>query len=430
MRKKLTKTLLDSLKPHDEKPYEVRDTDLKGLLCRVEKKSGAKTFFYVYKRPEKGTRTRYKIGAFPNLSPDGARKKAQTVAGGLVLGIDPNAKKKADRELAQKEEHSTLRTFLDGRYEPWARVHLKSCEAQLARIRSDYAEQLEWRLESLDKTWAEGLQAKWTKAGLKPRSINRDLQRIQSVLSKAVSFDNPKVLDVHPMKGFKPLKIDKTGRVRFLDADEETALRRALDDREEQLRQARARFNVWRVARSRKPLPDRVGDLLDHLKPLVLVALNTGLRRGELLGLSWGAVNLAAKIVTVTGGNAKSGNTRRIPLNSEALDVLTRWHRRHGRPGKDQLVFPGPDGERMKQISTAWKTLMKLAGLIDFRFHDCRHHFASWLVQKGVDLNTVRELLGHADILMVLRYAHLAPHNLRLAVDKLVTAQPDLAAAA
>jgi integrase len=103
-------------------------------------------------------------------------------------------------------------------------------------------------------------------------------------------------------------------------------LRKALADREEKLRQARIRFNTWRIARGRKPLPEREGDLLDHIRPLVLVALNTGLRRGELLGLKWGSVNFPAKLLTVTAATAKSGHTRRVPLNTEALATLTAWH--------------------------------------------------------------------------------------------------------
>jgi integrase len=214
------------------------------------------------------------------------------------------------------------------------------------------------------------------------------------------------------------MKADKTGRVRFLTAHEEAVLRKALADREEKLRQARIRFNTWRIARGRKPLPEREGDLLDHIRPLVLLALNTGLRRGELLGLTWGSVNFSAKLLTVTAATAKSGHTRRIPLNVEALSTLTAWHERRGKPAAEALVFPGHDGERMTRIDTAWGTLMKTAGLKNFRLHDCRHHFASRLVQAGVDLYTVKELLGHSEIAMTEKYSHLAPDNLRLAVEK------------
>jgi integrase len=167
-------------------------------------------------------------------------------------------------------------------------------------------------------------------------------------------------------------------------------------------------------------LPEREGELLDHLKPLVLVALNTGLRRGELLGLTWDAVNFSGKILTVTAATAKSGHTRRVPTNREALEILTAWHERQGKPKGDALVFPGHEGERMKRIDTSWESLMKAARLKNFRLHDCRHHFASKLVQAGVDLYTVKELLGHSEIAMTQKYSHLAPDNLRAAVEKVV----------
>ena len=98
--------------------------------------------------------------------------------------------------------------------------------------------------------------------------------------------------------------------------------------------------------------------------------------------------------------------------------MLTTWHARQDKPKNDAFVFPGYDGERMKSISTSWRTLMTAAKLKNFRLHDCRHHFASKLVQAGVDLYTVKELLGHSEITMTERYSHLAPDNLRAAVEK------------
>jgi integrase len=142
------------------------------------------------------------------------------------------------------------------------------------------------------------------------------------------------------------------------------------------------------------------------------------MRRGELFAMRWPDVDLTRAIVTVRGGDAKSGQTRHIPLNTEAVAVLSAW-----KPGAAaDFVFAGRDGEAMDDIKTAWLNLAKAAKLESFRFHDTRHSFASKLVQAGVDLNTVRELLGHSDIKMTLRYAHLAPEHKAAAVAKLVKA--------
>jgi integrase len=157
---------------------------------------------------------------------------------------------------------------------------------------------------------------------------------------------------------------------------------------------------------------------VDHLRPLVLLALNTGMRRSELFQLRWADINLKTRWLTVRGRTAKSKQTRRLPLNREALMVLEGWHAQSVRRPANPYVFPGVGQSALTTITKSWGSLRKNASLRDFRFHDLRHHFASRLVQSGVDLNTVRELLGHADLKMVLRYAHLAPGGLASAVEK------------
>ena len=85
----------------------------------------------------------------------------------------------------------------------------------------------------------------------------------------------------------------------------------------------------------------------------------------------------------------------------------------------DGFVFPSKEGGRLDNIQTAWENVIARAGITAFRWNDLRHTFASKLVMAGVDLNTVRELLGHADIKMTLRYAHLGPEHKAEAVARL-----------
>jgi integrase len=211
-------------------------------------------------------------------------------------------------------------------------------------------------------------------------------------------------------------RVDSSATVRYLAPDEDKRLRDTLDAREAKRRDDRDKFNAWRRERGYKEFPT-LGAFTDHLKPMVLIALNTGCRRGELFNLKWTDINFVGRILTVAGATAKSGKTRHIPLNDEAFTVLQAWHGQC--KGKSELVFPSYDGERMDNISTSWERLIGDAKIENFRFHDCRHDFASKLVMAGVDLNTVRELLGHSDIKMTLRYAHLAPQKLAAAVATL-----------
>jgi integrase len=139
--------------------------------------------------------------------------------------------------------------------------------------------------------------------------------------------------------------------------------------------------------------------------------MNTGLRRGEVLKLHWVSVDFTRRLLTVEGRNAKSRQTRHVPLNEEATSVLRRWREQSGNSGR---VFDATTGFR-----TAWGKALKRARISKFRWHDLRHHFASRLVQRGVPLNTVRDLLGHSSVQMSLRYAHLAPDQRREAVAKL-----------
>jgi site-specific recombinase XerD len=107
-------------------------------------------------------------------------------------------------------------------------------------------------------------------------------------------------------------------------------------------------------------------------------------------------------------------------MNKVSFDTLTRWRKqmKHTAPGS--LVFPSPQtGEIMGDCRTAWENLLERAQINNFRWHDMRHDFASQLVMRGVDLNTVRELMGHADLKMTLRYAHLAPNAKMRAVELL-----------
>ena len=182
----------------------------------------------------------------------------------------------------------------------------------------------------------------------------------------------------------------------------------------------RDNHNKWLEEREYSPLPDlKEFAFVDHLKPMVIVSLNTGIRQGSLFDLLWSDINFREKVLTVRPPAEKNKKLIRIQMNSTLIKTLLAWKEQTDKDG-DELVFPSPKtGEVMDNCRKAWAGVLKAADIKNFRWHDMRHDFASQLVMKGADLNTVRELMGHADMKMTLRYAHLAPSVKQAAVELL-----------
>ena len=192
-------------------------------------------------------------------------------------------------------------------------------------------------------------------------------------------------------------------------------VRQALVDRDATGARERANANQWRAARRYAPMPE-IAKYCDHITPMVLLSLNTGVRQGELFSLAWENVDLVRKTVTVLASHSKGNTTRTIPLNAEALAVLTTVK---PDPAKG-LVFKSPvTGGRFNNVKKAWAEVTKAARVPRLRWHDLRHDFASQLVMRGAPLFTVQKLLGHANSRMTQRYAKLAPSTLADAVNML-----------
>ena len=151
----------------------------------------------------------------------------------------------------------------------------------------------------------------------------------------------------------------------------------------------------------------------DHIRSIVVTALNTGMRRSELLNLRWPDVDLKNRKITVI--NAKNNESRVIPINQTLYQELFALYKKV----KAEYVFSGRNGRPFKDIKKGFYSALKKAGIKDFRFHDLRHTFGSHLVMQGVDLRTVQQVMGHKDIKMTMRYAHLSPEYVQMAVEKL-----------
>ncbi|MHA6196569.1 phage integrase [Pseudomonas wadenswilerensis] len=402
MKEKLTARLLAGLQVTGRE-YEVHDTTITGLFVRVTA-AGARSYVVTWARGRKKT-----LGRVGILTLEQARQEATQYLAEARKHGEPTA-------ISQGRRGATLpslREFIADSYLPWFKAHHRGYEKTAHTLANNFDTIMPQRIDAITGRDLEQIRTTWLQGGNKPATVNRKMGSISGVFSRAVEWG---VIADHPLAKVKQLKVDNKGVVRYLNSDESLQLRKALNARQEDARSDRESANNWRADRGRKLLPsfaDRV--FTDHLKPMVLVSFNTGIRRGELFNLEWSRVNFSAKVITIIGGTTKTIETRHIPLNKEALETLQDWHKQSGK--KSGYVFPSADGGRLEDVKSSWLGLLERAEITGFRWHDMRHDFASRLVMAGVPLNTVRDLLGHSDIKMTLRYAHLAPDSKAAAVE-------------
>ncbi|MBL7084252.1 MAG: site-specific integrase [Candidatus Aminicenantes bacterium] len=152
----------------------------------------------------------------------------------------------------------------------------------------------------------------------------------------------------------------------------------------------------------------------DHLKPIIIIALNTGMRKGEILNLHWRDIDFIDHYIFIK--ETKSNIMRKIPINSVVATTLKSIKK------DNDFVFPGPrKGEKYSDIFYPFKQACRKADIKDMRFHDLRHTAATLMVIGGIDLVTVKEILGHSSIEQTMRYAHPTPENKRKAVNVLAS---------
>lgn len=211
-------------------------------------------------------------------------------------------------------------------------------------------------------------------------TLNRYLRSFASLCSWAIQARAVPKGWAHPCKGIKTPR-ERPGRVRFLDDEERTRLLAA------------ARASSW-----------------DRLYPLVLLALTTGARRGEIERLTWADIDLPRALATVHV--TKNGSPRVLPLVPSVVELLTALRKQDARRFDNvsrRLVFHSPSRpDQAFEFTPAWHKAMAAAKIENFRFHDLRHCCASYLAQQGASLLEVADVLGHKTMRMVQRYAHLS----------------------
>jgi len=233
-------------------------------------------------------------------------------------------------------------------------------------------------------------QGKRPKKGNKPATVNRVLATLKHMFSKAVEWEM-----------VEEATLKRIGKAKFLEENNRRLRYLSKEECQELVKACNA-----------------------HLRPIVIAGLNTGMRKSEILNLVWDRVDLRNGFILLD--QTKNGERREIPINAtlrESLAELFKGTKERPRRLDVPYVFYDPsNGKAYKDVKRSFHSACKRAKIKDFRFHDLRHTFASHLVMAGVDLTTVKELLGHKQLTMTLRYAHLAPSHKVKAVDILDSA--------
>lgn len=216
-------------------------------------------------------------------------------------------------------------------------------------------------------------------------SVNKNVACLRAMFNKAIEWNL--FPGRNPASGIKFYKLENK-RLRFLEKEEITRL-----------------LSVCQ----------------GHLKDIIEFAINTGMRKGEIFNLKWHDIDMTNGIIHVL--KTKSGQKREVPMNETIKNIFFRVRKDPGSP----YVFASHTGKAFVEVKHSFYTALKEANIENFRFHDLRHTFASHLVMRGVDLLTVKELLGHKKIEMTLRYSHLScAHKKRavMALDQLSGTNP------
>ncbi len=213
-----------------------------------------------------------------------------------------------------------------------------------------------------------------------PATVNREVALIKHMLTKAVEWG---ILSDNPARRIKLFREDNR-RLRYLTPEEIKALLEACSP---------------------------------TMRQVVILALHTGMRKGEILNLLWENINLRERYIELL--NQKNGERSTIPLNQTVIDMLRSIPRRLD----SKYVFTGKTPDKpFCDLKRQFEKAVAKAGLDGVTFHILRHTCASHMVMAGVDLATVKEILRHKSIEMTLRYSHLSPAHKKSAVDALESA--------
>lgn len=220
-----------------------------------------------------------------------------------VQGVDPHEQKKELKTQEKRSKLTTLEAFLDLQFSSWyCAQYPKSGDREINNLKKNFPTLLPMQLKDITASVVERRRAEMLKENLSNSTINRRFTTLKSVMIRAVDWD---IIEKHDLRKVKMLREDNT-LVRYLSFEEEEALKRAMQARNYRIKKDRENCNKHPSERGYPLLPDLSNrTYADHIEPLVVVAMNTGMRKGELLNLTWADVNFERDFVTVKAARAK-----------------------------------------------------------------------------------------------------------------------------
>ncbi len=322
----------------------------------------------------------------------------KTINGNRIRKRLPTARTKAMAEEAEREELNKLhharyqlkpaaprlKDFIEREYLPWSRANKKSWRNDESRAKCIIEALGNKRLDEITPFDVERFKIERRKAtsardperARSAAATNRELLLLSAILTLA--------------KKGKLIVENPCSQVEML-AGEVKRTRYCSDEEQERLLAACVGKREW-------------------LKPVIILAINAGMRAGEILSLRWAQVDFERGLIHLE--QTKTDRNRDVPLNSTARASLLTLERR------SELVFPSPKtGRPRRDINHAWHKLCEQAGVASLRFHDLRHTFGTRAADRGVPLTAIARVMGHSSVSTTERYAHATDDGMRRAVE-------------
>ena len=367
-RMRLTDDGIAHLRPR-QREYTVWDTRLPGLGVRVRPSGGAS---FILLRQKRGRTRRISLGSVSSRGVDAVRRECHALM----------ARPESDRTVDEPPKAPLFRDFVNT---SWKETHFRLYKPTTRKgVAALLGNQLlpAFGGMPLDRITATQI-LRWfdSYSRTAPGGANQALGVLRQILNFAIARG---YIDANPVRGVRRNR--RVALTRFLSRDEIRCLHRALD------------------AQSRK------GPGARQQADIIRLLLLTGCRKGEILSLRWSEVDGDTLVLA----DSKTG-PRNVPLSAQARRIVERQSR-----GESAFIFPSPrNANRPRGPGLGlWYSARREAGLEDVRLHDLRHSFASHAVMNGVPVPVVSRLLGHSDVGMTLRYAHLADREVEAAAER------------